>query len=39
LEQGRIAEELEDIWKAPRPEPVIPEGAEQVANWLAERLK
>jgi hypothetical protein len=39
LEQGRIAEVLEEIWKAPRPEPVIPEGGEQVTNWLAERLK
>jgi hypothetical protein len=38
LEQGRIAEVLEEIWNAPRPDPVIPEGGEQVANWLAERL-
>lgn len=38
LEQGNIAEVLEDIWNAPRPTPVIPQGAEQVAKWLAERL-
>jgi hypothetical protein len=38
LEQGRIAEVLKEIWSAPRPEPVIPEGSEQVANWLAKRL-
>jgi hypothetical protein len=38
LEQGRIAEVLEEIWNAQRPDPVIPEGGEQVANWLAERL-
>lgn len=38
LEQGNIAEVLEEIWKAPRPEPVIPEGAKQVAAWLSEKL-
>jgi hypothetical protein len=38
LGQGRIAEVLEEIWNAQRPVPVIPEGGEQVANWLAERL-
>jgi len=38
LEQGRIAEVLEEIWKAPRPKPVIPDGAEQVANWLTEKM-
>jgi hypothetical protein len=38
LEQGRVAEVLEEIWDAPRPEPVIPEGAQQVADWLAEKL-
>jgi UDP:flavonoid glycosyltransferase YjiC (YdhE family) len=38
LEQGRIAAVLEEIWNAPRPKPVIPAGAEQVAEWLAERL-
>ena len=38
LEQGRIAAPLEDLWNAPRPVPVTPVGAEQVAEWLAERL-
>jgi hypothetical protein len=39
LEQGDVAEALGEIWDAPRPEPVIPDGAEQAAEWLAERLK
>ena len=38
LKQGKIAEGLEDIWNTPRPKQVIPEGANQVAEWLAERL-
>ena len=38
LEQGMIAEALQEIWNAPRPEAVIPQGGEQVANWLAEKL-
>ena len=38
LEQGNIAELLKEIWNAQRPEPVNPEGGEQVANWLAEKL-
>ena len=38
LEQGRIAEVLGEIWNASRPEPVTPEGAVQVADWLAEKL-
>lgn len=38
LEQGMIAAVLEEIWQAPRPKPVIPEGAEQVSEWLAEKL-
>jgi len=38
LEQGKIADVLEEIWNAPRPKPVIPEGAKQVAEWLAEKL-
>ena len=38
LEQGMIAEVLQEIWNAPRPEAVIPQGGEQVANWLAEKL-
>lgn len=38
MEQGDIADVLEDIWNAPRPKPVIPEGAKQVAQWLEEKL-
>jgi hypothetical protein len=38
LEQGRIAEVLEDIWNSPQPKPVIPAGVKQAAEWLAERL-
>jgi len=38
LEHGRIAKVLEEIWKAPQPEPVEPTGAHQVAEWLAEKL-
>lgn len=38
LEQGKIAEALEEIWNAPRPKPFIPEGAQQVAEWLEEKL-
>ena len=38
LEQGMIAEVLQEIWNAPRPEAVIPQGGEQVAKWLAEKL-
>lgn len=38
LEQGNFAGVLEEICHAPRPEPVIPEGAGQVADWLAGRL-
>jgi len=39
LEQGKIADVLEDIWNAPKPKPVIPEGAKLVAEWLAEKLR
>ena len=39
LEQGNFADALEEIRYAPRPKPVIPEGAGQVANWIAERLQ
>ena len=39
LEQGNFAVVLKEICHAPRPEPVIPEGAEQVAGWIAERLQ
>ncbi|MGA8864973.1 MAG: hypothetical protein WBM09_10925 [Gallionella sp.] len=38
LEQGTIDDALEEIWNAPRPKPVIPEGAQQVAEWLVEKL-
>lgn len=38
LEQGDFAEVLGELCNAPRPNPVIPEGAEQVANWMAEGL-
>jgi hypothetical protein len=39
LEQGNLAGALKEIFHAPRPVPVVPEGAGQVADWLAERLK
>src|SRR5574340_227453 len=39
LEQGNLAGLLGEICHAPRPEPVIPEGAGQVADWIAERLR
>jgi hypothetical protein len=35
LEQGDVAEALKEMWGTPRPETVIPEGAGQVAEWLA----
>ncbi len=38
LKQGDVAEVLKELWNTQRPDPVIPEGGEQVANWLAERL-
>ena len=38
LHTGDIAEALHGLWHAPRPEPVIPNGAQQVAEWLAARL-
>lgn len=38
LENGNIAAELEDLWNRPPPPKPIPSGAEQVAEWLAERL-
>jgi hypothetical protein len=38
LKQGYVAEVLEGIWNAQQPEPFIPEGAIQVANWLAVKL-
>jgi UDP:flavonoid glycosyltransferase YjiC (YdhE family) len=38
LEQGKIAEVLDEIWNTPRHEPVVPTGAHQVAEWLAGKL-
>jgi hypothetical protein len=38
LGQGNVAEELEELWNAQRPEQVIPEGAKQAADWLAKKL-
>ncbi|MDO8465065.1 MAG: hypothetical protein Q7S46_07415 [Gallionella sp.] len=39
LEQGNFAGVLQEICNVPRPKPVIPEGAGQVADWIAERLQ
>ncbi len=39
LEQGNFAGPLREILHAPRPGPVIPGGAGQVADWLVERLQ
>jgi len=38
MEQGKIAGALEQLWNAPRPEPVVPDGAAQAAEWLTERI-
>lgn len=38
LEQGRITSELAELWKHPQPVPVVPEGADQAAEWLAGKL-
>jgi len=38
LEQGELAETLQQLWQTPHPEPAQPTGAEQAATWLAERL-
>lgn len=38
LENGNIAQELYDLWSAPRPVPPIPDGALQVAEWLIRKL-
>jgi UDP:flavonoid glycosyltransferase YjiC (YdhE family) len=37
LEQGELAAELQSIWRTPQPERLRPQGAEQVAAWLAEK--
>jgi hypothetical protein len=39
LERGDFAGLMEKICHAPHPEPLIPEGAEQVAGWIAERIQ
>ncbi|MBI3480823.1 MAG: hypothetical protein HY016_10785 [Nitrosomonadales bacterium] len=38
LEQGAIADALEEIWSAARPQAVAPQGVEQAAAWLAGKL-
>ena len=38
LEQGRIAEALQNLLNAVQPEPFIPTGAEQTAAWLIENF-
>lgn len=39
LERGDLSKALQEICNAPRPEPVLAEGASQSANWIMERLK
>lgn len=39
LEQGDLAETLDRICNAPRPCPVMPEGAGQVVDWLIEWMQ
>lgn len=39
LERGNLAGVLEEIFHAPRPVPVVPEGIEQAAEWIAARLQ
>lgn len=38
LEQGRVAQALEQRWETARPELVLPQGVEQVAAWLVGKL-
>ena len=38
LERGDIAGVLEEFWHTPPPEPVIPTGTEQVAEWLSRKF-
>ena len=38
LEQGDIATALDEIWSRQRVQPIIPEGAVQVADWLMRKL-
>ncbi len=39
MNKGDIAEALHELWDTQRPDPVIPNGAQQVAEWLAERFQ
>jgi len=39
LESGNVAEKLDELWSAQRPQPVIPGGGAQIADWLAEKLR
>lgn len=38
MERGEFAGELEEIWNAAKPAPVVPSGVPQVADYLAEKL-
>lgn len=38
LERGDVAVVLKELWDAPQPEPVIPEGVKQVVDWLSKKL-
>ena len=38
LEQGLIAGMLNELWNEPQHVRIVPEGAGQVANWVAEKL-
>jgi UDP:flavonoid glycosyltransferase YjiC (YdhE family) len=38
LEKGDLAGELESLWRMRQTEPVKPDGAAQVADWLMQRL-
>ncbi|WP_407897436.1 hypothetical protein [Ferrigenium sp. UT5] len=38
LERGDLAGALHAVWRAPRREPIIPRGNDDVANWLAHHL-
>ena len=37
LERGDIADALATLWNAPRPEPIIPDGAAHAVDWLLAR--
>jgi len=38
LEKGNFSDQFEELFKAQRPEPVIPGGTAQVADWLLKKL-